>query len=160
MLALAAGEQIDFRNPSASRPWQHVLEPLNGSLLFAERLLSVKRNQETGMIRRHTPLHQLSISAPPWRQTAACTSSWKPPCITGLAPGAMAPTPTPPHGAGRLHLQIEKAHHRLGWQPRWDPATTVPSTVTWYRAVHAGTSLLACSLASLEAYRWGASDAH
>ena len=67
--------------------------------------------------------------------------------------------PHAPHEAGRLHLQIDKAHHQLGWQPRWDFATTLARTVTWYRAVHEGASPLACCLADLEAYRDGATDA-
>ena len=40
MRALAIGEKIDVRNPKATRPWQHVLEPLCGYLLLAERLAS------------------------------------------------------------------------------------------------------------------------
>ena len=34
--------------------------------------------------------------------------------------------------AGRLHLQIDKAHHRLGWSPHWSFSTTVERTVSWY----------------------------
>ena len=60
--------------------------------------------------------------------------------------------PGAPHEAGRLHLQIDKAHHQLGWWPRWDFATTVARTVGWYRAVHEGASALDCCLADLEAY--------
>ena len=60
--------------------------------------------------------------------------------------------PNAPHEAGRLHLQIDRAHHQLGWQPRWDFATTVARTVAWYRAVHEGASPLTCCLADLEAY--------
>ena len=42
------------------------------------------------------------------------------------------------HEAGRLHLQIDKAKHRLGWQPRWPFGKTVQHTVGWYKAVQAG----------------------
>ena len=44
--------------------------------------------------------------------------------------------PNDPHEAGRLHLQIDKAHHQLGWQPRWSFATTITRTLSWYRAAH------------------------
>ena len=44
MRALAAGDPIPLRNPAATRPWQHVLEPLGGYLLLAERLLADARN--------------------------------------------------------------------------------------------------------------------
>ena len=59
---------------------------------------------------------------------------------------------TAPYEAGRLHLQIDKAHHQLGWRPRWSFAATVKRTVGWYRAVHEGASPLQCCLADLEAY--------
>ena len=49
-------------------------------------------------------------------------------------------------------LQINKAHHQLGCQPRWDFATTLACTMAWNRAVHEGASPLACCLADLEAY--------
>ena len=68
--------------------------------------------------------------------------------------------PNAPHEAARLHLQIDKAHHQLGWQPRWDFATTVARTVRWYRAVHEGDSPLECCLADLRAYQEPGSHAH
>jgi CDP-glucose 4,6-dehydratase len=58
-----------------------------------------------------------------------------------------------PHEASLLHLQIDKAHHRLGWKPCWDYATTVQRTVEWYFRHHQGTSALTCCLADLEAYQ-------
>ena len=60
--------------------------------------------------------------------------------------------PTAPHEAGKLHLQIDKAHHQLGWGPSWNFATTVQRTVAWYRAVHEGASPLESCLADLQAY--------
>jgi len=44
--------------------------------------------------------------------------------------------PNDPHEAGRLHLQIDKAHHQLGWRPRWSFANTISRTLGWYRAAH------------------------
>jgi CDP-glucose 4,6-dehydratase len=58
-----------------------------------------------------------------------------------------------PHEAGSLHLQIDKAHHQLGWRPRWAFATTVERAVAWYRAVHEGASPLECCLADLACYQ-------
>jgi CDP-glucose 4,6-dehydratase len=48
-----------------------------------------------------------------------------------------------------LHLHIDKAHHQLGWKPRWDVATTV----ALYPVVHEGASPLECCLADLEAFQ-------
>ena len=60
--------------------------------------------------------------------------------------------PSAPHEANLLHLQIDKAHHRLGWQPRWDYAATLARTVGWYRAVDGGANPVECCLADLQAY--------
>jgi CDP-glucose 4,6-dehydratase len=61
--------------------------------------------------------------------------------------------PAAPHEAGRLHLQIDKAHHQLGWQPRWPFAATIERTVGWYRKVHdIPEQASACCLADLSAY--------
>jgi CDP-glucose 4,6-dehydratase len=58
-----------------------------------------------------------------------------------------------PHEAGRLHLQIDKAHHKLGWQPLWPFATTVQRTVAWYRQVARDPQAAeSCCLADLQAY--------
>ena len=61
--------------------------------------------------------------------------------------------PAAPHEAYRLHLQIDKAHHRLGWRPQWDFATTIERTMAWYRTVHDGASALDCCLGDLNAYQ-------
>ena len=61
--------------------------------------------------------------------------------------------PEAPHEAGRLHLQIDKAHHQLGWQPRWTFPATIAHTVGWYQVVHADPiQAEACCLADLAAY--------
>ena len=145
MRALAAGEPIAVRNPSATRPWQHVLEPLSGYLRLAEALAT-----ETDLpceafnfgphLESNRPVHELVTSM---------LSHWPGEWIDQSDPDA-------PHEAGLLHLQIDKAHHRLGWQPRWDYATTIQRTVGWYRAVHEGASPLDCCLADLSAYQLAA----
>lgn len=56
------------------------------------------------------------------------------------------------HEAGRLHLQIDKANHQLGWQLRWPFVTTVQRTVGWYQAVHEGVSPMDCCMSDLELY--------
>ena len=53
-----------------------------------------------------------------------------------------------------LNLAIDKAHHQLGWAPRWNFATTVERTVSWYRRVQAGQApAVECCLDDLAAYR-------
>jgi len=142
MRALAAGRPIPLRNPDATRPWQHVLEPLAGYLRLAEALA-----------RESDPPCEPFNFGPPLDSNRSVRElvetilrHWPGQWLDRSDPGA-------PHEAGLLHLQIDKAHHRLGWQPRWDYATTIARTVGWYRYVHGGGSAMAGCLADLEAYQ-------
>ncbi len=122
--AFIAGRRVLIRSPNAIRPWQHVLEPLHGYLMLAERL---------------------------WRDGAAFTEGWnfgpedsdaKPVAwvVEHLArswvEGAAWDTDSSPrpHEAGMLRLDCAKARSRLGWSPRLDLAHGLDWTVEWYRA--------------------------
>jgi CDP-glucose 4,6-dehydratase len=142
MRSLAAGEAIPVRRPDATRPWQHVLEPLGGYLLLAEKLATGGDAFASSF--NFGPALEANRSVRELVEAALChwPGSWR-----DLS------DPTAPHEAGRLHLQIDKAHHQLGWQPCWPFATTVERTVAWYRAVHEGASALECCLADLQAYQ-------
>jgi len=142
MRALAAGEPIPVRNPRATRPWQHVLEPLGGYLLLAERLTTGAESFSSAF--NFGP--SLEANRPVQELVEAALQHW---------PGDWQDLSDPdaPHEAGRLHLQIDKAHHQLGWRPRWEFATTVARSVSWYKAVHEGASALDCCLADLNAFQ-------
>ena len=144
--ALAAGDPIPVRNSQATRPWQHVLEPLGGYLLLAERLALASGGAEHPYASAFNFGPTLQANRPVQALVEAALQYW---------PGSWhdLSDPAAPHEAGRLHLQIDKAHHQLSWRPRWDFSTTVARTVQWYRAVHEGASALDCCLADLEAYQ-------
>ena len=146
MRALAAKETIPVRSPEATRPWQHVLEPLGGYLLLAERLAAGGSGSGNPYATAFNFGPALEANRPVRELVEAALQHW---------PGNWhdLSDPAAPHEAGRLHLQIDKAHHQLGWCPRWDFATTVARTVGWYRAVHDGASSIDCCLADLEAYQ-------
>ena len=139
--ALSTGVPIAVRNPAATRPWQHVLEPLGGYLRLAEALASDPE----------PPCEAFNFG--PALESNRSVRELVDSILT-IWPGHWLDQsdPAAPHEAGLLHLQIDKAHHRLGWSPRWDYATTIARTVGWYRAQHAGASALACCLDDLEAY--------
>ena len=150
MRALADGIAVPVRNPQATRPWQHVLEPLGGYLRLAEAIAASQVACEGSnpyaeafnfgpTLEANRPVRQLIETA---------LQHW---------PGEWQDhsDPAAPHEAGRLHLQIDKAHHLLGWQPRWPFATTVARTVGWYRAVQEGADPLECCLEDLRAYSDG-----
>ena len=142
MRALAAGDPVSIRNPSATRPWQHVLEPLSGYLCLAEALF-----QET-----KPPCEAFNFGPPLDSNRSVADlvnsmfNSWPGKWIDQSDPNA-------PHEAGLLHLQIDKARHRLGWRPRWDYSTTIERTVYWYKSVHEGLSAHECCLADLLTYQ-------
>ncbi len=153
MRALAAGDPIPLRNPAATRPWQHVLEPLGGYLRLAESLYTAQASPAEPVAPEQKPFASAFNFGPALEANRsvrelveAALQHW---------PGTWRDEsdPNAPHEAGRLHLQIDKAHHQLGWQPRWDFATTVARTVGWYRDVHEGANPLDCCLADLEAYQ-------
>jgi CDP-glucose 4,6-dehydratase len=139
--ALAAQQPVRVRNPGATRPWQHVLEPLSGYLLLAQQLLTAA-----------TPPCEAFNFGPPLSSNR---------CVQELVEAMLAQwsgaweleqQSQAPHEAGLLHLQVDKAHHQLGWQPRWDFDTTVSRTVNWYRDVANGADPVSLSLNDLAAY--------
>lgn len=125
MRSLAADKPLSLRNPAATRPWQHVLEPLAGYMLLAERLY------ERAACSAFEDAFNFGPEAEAERSvrdlvTAALAhwpgGTW----IDGSDPDA-------PHEAGRLALDIDRARGRLGWRPRWNFERTVAETVSWYR---------------------------
>ena len=146
MRALSKNQPIIVRNPNATRPWQHVLEPLGGYLLLAEALAEGASNNKPNpyceafnfgsMLEANRTVQQLIETAfQHW------PGEWRDLSGAGTV-----------HEAGRLHLQIDKAHHQLGWYPCWPFVTTVRRTVAWYQAVHKGGSPIDCCLEDLRAY--------
>ncbi|MFQ6539603.1 MULTISPECIES: CDP-glucose 4,6-dehydratase [Aphanothece] len=139
--ACAKGEPIALRRPQATRPWQHVLEPLGAYLLLAEAL-------------SRDPL----AHAEAWNFGPALESSRSVHQLIETLHGHWhgswfdASDPADPHEAGLLHLAIDKAWHQLAWRPRWCFETAVARTARWYRQVEEGASPLACCQSDLAAY--------
>ena len=134
MRALDCEEKILVRNPKAVRPWQHVLEPLSGYLTMAALIAAEQTTHN------HQPTTAELCSAynfgpgPDSNRTVADLvqeilkhrqGEWSDACV----PGAL-------HEANLLNLSIKKAHQTLGWKPKWDFATTIKRTVTWYDQVY------------------------
>ncbi|MCW7540534.1 CDP-glucose 4,6-dehydratase [Aquabacterium sp. A7-Y] len=123
--AAMQGRITDIRHPGATRPWQHVLEPLSGYLLLGQRL---------------------------WADPAACAEAWNfgPEAQGHLSVGEIVArfadewpavrhrldTGPQPHEAALLHLDCRKAQHQLGWRPVWEAGTMLARTAAWYRGWH------------------------
>jgi CDP-glucose 4,6-dehydratase len=152
MRALAASETILVRQPTATRPWQHVLEPLGGYLKLAEQLYTAQVAPKELKAQTSNPFASAFNFGPALESNRSVRELVEETLKHWPGPWRDCSDPGAPHEAGRLHLQIDKAHHQLGWQPRWDFATTVERTACWYRRVAEGAPALDCCLADLDLY--------
>jgi CDP-glucose 4,6-dehydratase len=131
--SLKRGEPIRARNPQATRPWQHVLEPLSGYLALGASLDQAKRQQDLPRLARLTGAFNfgppLDSNRPVRSLVAEILRHW---------PGSWTDQPDvgAVHEANLLNLATDKAHHLLGWHAVWDFGTTLAKTVRWYRQHH------------------------
>lgn len=129
--AAVSGRITNIRNPQATRPWQHVLEPLSGYLMLGERLL--KDPHTTAQAWNFGPPAQghLSVGA----VIDDFGAHW--PAVRHTQD-----TSPHPHEAALLHLDCGKAEQQLGWRPVWQADTMIERTARWYRAHHECATLL------------------
>ncbi len=132
--ALEASRPAVIRNRRATRPWQHVLEPLAGYLWLGACLRHPGLAAAPDRLREGFNFGPLGESAQP---VGALVDAF-----LGEWPGAQEDRtdPAAPHEAGLLHLDVTKAGQVLGWKPVWAFAQTVRTTAAWYRDRHAGTA--------------------
>jgi CDP-glucose 4,6-dehydratase len=142
MRALYARRAVEVRNPSAVRPWQHVLEPLGGYLQLAQRLFvdghAYAQAWNFGPNERDCrPVSALlELLAREWGDGML----WK------------RDTALQPHEATYLKLDISKAAARLGWRPTWDLEDAVRTIVEWHKAHQAGSDMRAVVLGQIEQF--------
>ncbi len=142
MRAIMNREPVAIRSPRAIRPWQHVLEPLSGYLVLAEKLW------ENG------PEFADGWNFGP-NETDARPVSWIVDRLTSLwgdNAGWKEMEGHQPHEANSLRLDSSKARIRLGWHPRWDLETSLNKIVSWYRAYHEGNEMHRTVLEQIESY--------
>jgi CDP-glucose 4,6-dehydratase len=129
MRSFMADEIVTIRNPASTRPWQHVLEPLRGYLLLAERLYDdAPRYAEAW----NFGPDDTDARPVEWLANRVC-ELWGPP-----ASWSNAADNDQPHEAGFLRLNCDKAKSRLGWQPRMNLQQALAWTVNWYRGFQQG----------------------
>jgi CDP-glucose 4,6-dehydratase len=134
--AISAGRPLKLRNPRATRPWQHVLEPLSGYMLLAERLLG-ESGQEYATGWNFGPGDQ-SVTTVEFL-ARELVGAW------GSGEVVVETDAAQPHEAGLLKLDCSKASARLGWRGQWDVRKTVLATVDWYQAHARGEDMQALS---------------
>lgn len=121
------GEKVKIRNPKAIRPWQHVLEPLSGYLLLAEKAFeneSVRGGWNFG------PADQDAQNVQ-W-VTEKVGEVWSEKDVW------IKDGDEHPHEANYLKLDISKARMRLKWSPKWSAAKSVEMTTKWYKDFYEG----------------------
>ena len=122
-------EKVVIRSPYATRPWQHVLEPLSGYLRTAEMLAAPEKNMINGEAfnfgppadQNHTVIDLLQELAKNWDENATE--------ILQIEPSDF-------HEAGLLKLNIDKALHHLNWKPALNFLETASFTSEWYKAFY------------------------
>jgi len=167
--ALQRGEVIPVRNKIATRPWQHVLEPLSGYLWLAACLAQAAFHVESGGLRSAESRDSvLNLNLKSERLKALCGAFNFGPSLASNRtvadlvqeilrhwPGRWEDKSDPHavHEAKLLNLATDKAHHFLGWSPVWSFADTIAQTVGWYRsAVSQPAEIHALTTTQIQAY--------
>ncbi len=123
--ALSAGRALELRNPQATRPWQHVLDPLSGYLHLAASL--VRANGASFAEAWNFGPDERSVTTVA-ELAGLLIAAWGSGTVRAAAAAGQ------PHEAGLLKLDVSRAAVRLGWRSSWDAATAVAHTAAWYRA--------------------------
>lgn len=119
--AWSAGRPLEVRRPQSTRPWQHVLEPLRGYLVLAERLhagtvASTSFNFGPRADESATVGQVVTMAMKGWKGST---------CLWGDGTAG-------PHEAGRLALDVSRAAHELAVSPCWSTEQGIARTINWY----------------------------
>ena len=123
--ALSNNEPIVVRNKMATRPWQHVLEPLSGYLWLGAQLSKGDLQQPT-LASGFNFGPQLSSNLSVANLVNEIIKHWPGQVDYKINPNVV-------HEAKLLNLAVDKAQHYLGWRPVWNFERTIAETVGWYR---------------------------
>jgi CDP-glucose 4,6-dehydratase len=139
--ALDAGQVLTIRSPLATRPWQHVLEPLSGYLMLAEKLFT--EGQSFAEAWNFGP-----------EEADARPVRWIVEYLCSQVPGAawQCDAALQPHEANMLKLDSSKAKVQLGWRPRWNLQNALGMTLAWHHAWKKGLDMAATSVQLIQEY--------
>jgi len=121
--AAAKNERVTIRSPHATRPWQHVLEPLSGYMMLGQKLLEGRKEFAEGW--NFGPGEERPVTV---REAAdKIKESWN------KTDYYIQEDASKLHEANMLKLDCSKAHAKLKWQNTWDFNKTLEKTADWYR---------------------------
>jgi len=143
MRAVLEGRKLLIRNPHAVRPWQHVLDPLCGYLMLAEKLCEDPERFSGGWNFGPEESEALRVSAVLER-------------VSGLwGPGISWRFDDGPHLHEAQHLKLDctKAKTELGWEPQWNLNSALEATVQWYKAQQLHQDVRSLTLEQIRSYQ-------
>lgn len=141
--AFTSSRPVHVRNPNAIRPWQHVLEPLSGYLLLAERL--VHEGQRYADAWNFGPSEQ--DARPVEWIVERLASLW------GNGASWVLDAEPQVHEAAHLKLDCSKARSLLGWRPKWSLEVALERIVEWHRAEQDGSDMHTFTLNQIKDYQ-------
>ncbi|MGB3606471.1 MAG: CDP-glucose 4,6-dehydratase [Psychroserpens sp.] len=121
--SIKSNTEVEIRNPLATRPWQHVLEPLSGYLMLGWKLLSGKKEFVEGWNFGPELKNNLKVS----EVVNEAQKHW------GKLKYHINENKNMHHEANLLMLDCSKANKTLKWYPVWDFDTTIEKTILWYK---------------------------
>ena len=148
MKAVSKNEKVRIRNPKATRPWQHVLEPLSGYLMIGQKLLEGKK--EFAEAWNFGPSDEGAITVE--EVVKHIKRYWK------KIDYELNTDENHPHEANLLKLDCSKAHIKLKWKDVWDSQKTFEVTTKWYKSFYEKNIIL--TLKDLEDYIKDAKSKH
>lgn len=141
-------QAVVIRNPHATRPWQHVLEPLSGYLKLAEKLYDEGQSWAEGW--NFGPSED--DARPVQWIVERMAAKWGADATWHLDEGQH------PHEANYLKLDISKIKSRLGWHPQWRLDQALEHIITWHQAWLAKDDVKALCLDQIRQYSAEASS--
>jgi len=141
--AFEQNQPVIIRNPHATRPWQHVLEPLKGYLTLAQHMYTSGQDFAEGW--NFGPKDD--DARPVQWIVEHMVASWGNGASWQLDGG------THPHEASYLKLDVSKAKARLGWQPRWGLENSLSAIVKWHQAYKSHQDMRTISLSQIAQYQ-------
>lgn len=134
MLSVSQGQKVNIRNPKATRPWQHVLEPLSGYLQIGQKLLEEKVDFADAW--NFGPSDEGSITVEEVVQNVKKHWDKIDYELPDNSQFSTLHSQLNYHEANLLKLDCSKAHILLKWKDVWDSHTTFEKTVNWYKAYY------------------------
>ena len=132
--AIEEGTAVRIRNPHAIRPWEHVLEPLAGYLLLAEKLYTEGHKYAEAWNFGPSDEDAQPVEWIVKRMCDLWNSKFKIQNSNLQQADYSIDSGEHPHEAHYLKLDCSKARQDLGWRPRWDIATTLDKIIQWHQA--------------------------